>query len=58
MTVANWDIKTADNCKLPDLIPDICNKCRDYRYCNRDKLKSGTQLDIFTLLSESQEVKK
>ena len=58
MTVATWDIKTADNCKLPDLIPDICNNCRCYRYCNRDKLKRRTQLDIFSLLSDTKEVRK
>lgn len=32
---ASWDIKTADNCKLPDLIPDICQRCRCDAYCHR-----------------------
>lgn len=32
---ATWDIKTAYNCRLPELIPDICERCRDYKYCHR-----------------------
>lgn len=32
---AVWDIKTADTCRLPELIPNICERCRDYRYCHR-----------------------
>lgn len=32
-----WELETADNCKLPQLIPDICEKCRDYAYCHRQK---------------------
>ena len=34
---ATWDIKTADKCKLPELIPDICEDCRDYDYCHRER---------------------
>ena len=33
--MANWDTETADNCKLPGLIPDICERCRTYAYCHR-----------------------
>ena len=45
----NWDTETADTCRLPELIPDICKRCRDYDYCHRqltlsDMLK-GTQED-------------
>ena len=32
---ATWDIKTADNCRLPELIPTICEGCRTYAYCHR-----------------------
>ena len=32
---ANWDKVTADRCKLPTLIRDICEQCRDYKYCHR-----------------------
>ena len=31
----NWDTETADRCRLPELIPDICRRCRDYDYCHR-----------------------
>lgn len=32
---AVWDMQTADTCRLPKLIPNICERCRDYRYCHR-----------------------
>ena len=32
---AIWDTETADRCKLPTLIRDICDRCRDYKYCHR-----------------------
>jgi hypothetical protein len=35
MRVRNWDTETADTCELPNLIPDICERCRDYAYCHR-----------------------
>lgn len=31
----NWDTETADHCQLPELIPNICERCRDYDYCHR-----------------------
>lgn len=34
---ATWDIETADNCKLSSLIPNICERCRDYAYCHRQR---------------------
>lgn len=37
----NWDTETADNCRLPELIPGICDNCRDYRYCYKQ-----TKLDL------------
>ena len=47
MRVSNWDTETADKCQLPKLIPDICDDCRDYRYCHRqltfDDLQKGGQ---------------
>ena len=33
--IANWDMETADRCKLPTLIGDICERCRTYKYCHR-----------------------
>ena len=30
----NWDTRSADNCRLPELIPSICDSCRDYAYCH------------------------
>lgn len=33
--MSNWDTETAATCKLPELIPDICERCRDYEYCHR-----------------------
>ena len=35
MNARNWDTETADKCKLPELIPEICDECRDYAYCHR-----------------------
>jgi len=32
--MAKWDIVTAHTCKLPELIPDICDTCRDKAYCH------------------------
>ena len=32
---SNWDTETADNCRLPELLPAICQDCRDYAYCYR-----------------------
>lgn len=34
MVKATWDIITAQNCRLPELIPDICTTCRVYAYCH------------------------
>lgn len=45
--MSNWDTETADNCRLPDLIPDICDRCRDYKYCHR-------QLTIFDMAKEGE----
>lgn len=30
-----WELASADNCRLPELIPGICDRCRDYEYCHR-----------------------
>lgn len=36
MKVNNWDTKTADNCKLYDLMGiEWCNDCRCYAYCEK-----------------------
>lgn len=37
----NWDTKTADKCRMPELIPDICKVCRDYDYCHRPLKMEG-----------------
>lgn len=44
----NWDTETADTCRLPELIPDICKRCRDYDYCHR-------QLTLSDMLKGTQE---
>lgn len=31
----SWDTETADKCRLPELIPKICDNCRDHRYCHK-----------------------
>lgn len=41
----NWYTRTADKCKLPGLIPDICENCCCKRYCKR----GGVQLSIWDL---------
>lgn len=35
---ANWDIKTARACMMPEVMPDFCKSCRDIRFCNSQKL--------------------
>ena len=35
MKTKNWDTETADSCRLPEHIPNICERCRDYEYCHR-----------------------
>lgn len=35
MTAVNWDTISADKCRLPELLPDVCEKCRDFAYCHR-----------------------
>lgn len=37
MRAKNWDTETADACGLPELIPGICEKCRCYAYCHRQR---------------------
>lgn len=34
----NWDIETAKACKIPDVMPEFCEQCRDIRYCEKYKL--------------------
>ena len=48
MSARNWDTRTADKCRLPDLVPDICDNCRDYAYCHK-------QLDIFQILERNKQ---
>lgn len=33
--IAKGEIVSADRCKLPTLIRDICEQCRVYKYCHR-----------------------
>lgn len=40
MRAKNWYTETADTCRLPELIPTICEKCVCNAYCHR-------QLTIF-----------
>ena len=35
MKAHNWDTETADKCELPKFVENICEGCRDYRYCHR-----------------------
>jgi len=43
----NWDTRTADNCKLPDLIPEICENCRDIQYCKAKERGKQMTFDDF-----------
>lgn len=47
----NWEIRTADRCKLPRLIPDICEGCRDNAYCHR-------QMSIDEFLNPEENMKE
>lgn len=43
MSKAYWDIISAHSCKLPELIPNICDTCRDKAYChNKDNFPCDT----------------
>lgn len=37
MKAKNWDTETADTCRLPEFIPDACERCRCYAYCHRQR---------------------
>lgn len=39
-----WELETAENCELPKLIPDICDRCRDYAYCHK---QTQLSFDLF-----------
>lgn len=45
MKKKNWDTETANKCRLPDLIPGICEGCRDRRYC--EAKKKPKQIGLF-----------
>lgn len=44
--MTNWDTITADDCRLHELIPDICEGCRDYAYCHRQLTLITTVKDL------------
>lgn len=44
----NWDVKTAITCRIPEVLPDACDDCRDQRLCQQ----SSKQISIFDLLKE------
>ena len=31
----NWYTRSADNCRWPDLLPGVCDRCICDRYCHR-----------------------
>ena len=37
MKAKNWDTETADECRLPEFIPDACERCRCYAYFHRQR---------------------
>lgn len=39
------ELESADNCKLPSVLPDVCKRCRCYAYCHR-------QMTIFDFIDE------
>lgn len=51
----NWDIRTAQKCKLPELMgEEYCKDCRCFDYCHKrtqitfdDILKEGNQNEQF-----------
>ena len=50
---ANWDIRTADNCKLYDLMGiEWCNDCRCYAYCEKEG-RFMKQITIFDIIPET-----
>lgn len=50
---ANWDIRTADNCKLYDLMGiEWCNNCRCRSYCEKEG-RFMKQITIFDIIPET-----
>ena len=45
---ATWDIETAKTCKINNLMPDKCKRCRDYKYCYK-------QMSIEDIIKEEGE---
>ena len=33
----NWDTRTALTCRLPEIMKDACEGCRDRRFCDSHK---------------------
>lgn len=51
---ANWDIRTADNCKLYDLMGiNWCNNCRCYAYCEKEG-RFMKQITIFDIIPDEK----
>lgn len=47
----NWDVETAVRCRLCELIPEICDTCRDRAMCKR----SGEQISVFDIMKGGRE---
>jgi hypothetical protein len=35
MRADNWYTRTADNCRIPEVLPSFCDGCICYAYCHR-----------------------
>lgn len=33
----NWDTRTAKDCKIKDVLPESCRKCRDFDFCQKNR---------------------
>ena len=51
----NWDTITADNCRIPEYLPDWCNDCRTSAYCAKHRCKQMTLEDMMQRGGDSNE---
>lgn len=58
MKANNWDTRSADSCKLSELMgTDYCNDCRCYAYCEKEG-KFMKQITIFDIIPEEKKGEK
>lgn len=49
-----WELQSANTCNLPKLISNICERCRDQKYCEKRRNKQMTIWDFFGEVGETE----